>query len=262
MQTTIAQAESFGPLGSPFGDFALPRNAHNNATEVAGVYNIAFTFASAQTHTITINGFATVIAGNTDDATTATDALAAMQAVAGYSGVVTFAAGASGSITATEDTPGAIVSISGAASGGAATTVTTTTATVNNDDLDPGVMVFKNINNNGLFLPRAAAASPLIVAGVVMHRHEGVDRRLTTEYVYPTGSQVPFIYRGGIIVRTEETVTEASSVFYRITATASNPYLGAFRTDNDSGRAVQLTGARFLRGVTGAGRAPLAINLP
>lgn len=266
-QTSVANPDSFGPAGTPFGSIVEPRNGHNSATEVAGVWSGDVTYSAGQTNTVEINGIVVTVAGATDSATTRTALVAALQAESFLDSIATFAAGASNTLTITEVTPGSVLAIAGSGSSGADVAITVTTASASNDDLDPGLFVLKNLTSGALQRPNAAVSSTLIAYGVVMARNEGIDYRLPAaqQHMYPAangGCQVPVIHDGGVMVVTEETVTEGSSVFYRITASGSNTTLGAFRTDNDSGNAVQLTGARFLRGVNGAGRAPLALHLP
>lgn len=264
-QSSVSQYPSaFGPAGSRFGAGHAPERAmHNKQDPVPGVWNVAYTFSGGATHTLTINGIPIATPSNTDDATTAVDALADAQAVTFLAGIASFAAGAAGSIVVTELEPGAITSIVGAATAGA-TTVTNPTPSVLADPLEGGIIVHGDSALGQVArLPRAAPTGTVYLAGVVAHRHRGIDRRLPAaeQALYPPGNQVPVGHRGGYILVCETAIDEAGQLFYRITPSGANTQRGAIRNDNDGGNAIALSNARALRSVTAAGVVPVALNL-
>lgn len=75
---------------------------------------------------------------------------------------------------------------------------------------------------------------------------------------YVDGDTVPLLQVGRIVLFTETAVSAGDQVYVRIAANGSNTLLGAFRNTADSGNALLVTGARFVRNeVAGAAEAKL-----
>jgi hypothetical protein len=81
---------------------------------------------------------------------------------------------------------------------------------------------------------------------------------------YIAGDAVPVLTRGRVYVTVESTVTSDSPVYWRIAPTLSNPQVGGFRGDSDSGNAILLSSniVRWLVGATSGNLAVLDINQP
>jgi|SRR5271169_1343419 len=80
---------------------------------------------------------------------------------------------------------------------------------------------------------------------------------------YFPGDPVSTLTRGRVWVIPENTVTSDSQVYWRIKPTLSNPQVGSFRADSDSGNAILLSNnqVRWIVGANGGGYAVLDINL-
>jgi hypothetical protein len=80
---------------------------------------------------------------------------------------------------------------------------------------------------------------------------------------YVPGMPVSTLRRGRIWVTTETTVTSDSPVYWRIIPTVSNPQVGGFRGDSDTGNAILISSsnAAWLQGNSAGGLAVLDINL-
>ncbi len=81
---------------------------------------------------------------------------------------------------------------------------------------------------------------------------------------YYPGDAVPCMTRGRVWVTVENTVTSDSPVYWRIAPTMSNPQVGGFRSDSDSGNAILIpsTQVRWIIGATAGNLAVLDINQP
>lgn len=85
---------------------------------------------------------------------------------------------------------------------------------------------------------------------------------------YYVGDVVPTMTRGRVWILPENTVTSDSPVYWRIVPTMSNPQVGGFRADSDSGNAILISGAgtgvRWILGSanTQGNLAVLEVNLP
>lgn len=81
---------------------------------------------------------------------------------------------------------------------------------------------------------------------------------------YIVGDPVPVLTRGRVWVTTETTVTSDSPVYWRIKPTLSNPQVGSFRGDSDSGNAILLSSSqvRWIIGASAGSLAVLDINQP
>lgn len=101
-----------------------------------------------------------------------------------------------------------------------------------------------------------------IIRGVAVRDLAEENGSAGADNTFPVNSAVPIMKKGKIWVRVEEAVTPASDVYARYTVNGGNTQLGAFRTDADAGKAIQITQARFLSSTSGSGLALLEINLP
>jgi hypothetical protein len=81
---------------------------------------------------------------------------------------------------------------------------------------------------------------------------------------YILGDAVPCLTRGRVYVTVENTVTSDSPVYWRIIPTVSNPQIGSFRSDSDSGNAILLGNniVRWITSATAGNLAVLEINQP
>lgn len=98
--------------------------------------------------------------------------------------------------------------------------------------------------------------------GVAERVHSVVDPATPGEGV-GRGLAFPVVHRGAVWVETEVPVTEDAAVFFRHTANGALTKVGAFRTDSDSGNAIEVPAsiAKWRRdSATGVGL--LEINLP
>lgn len=77
---------------------------------------------------------------------------------------------------------------------------------------------------------------------------------------YPLDYPVTYLVRGVIAVKVQQSVTPASSVYW-IHTPQTGQKKGQWRADADTNRAVQLTGARFLKSGSAGSVVPLSINL-
>lgn len=81
---------------------------------------------------------------------------------------------------------------------------------------------------------------------------------------YIPGDAVAVLTRGRIYVTAENNVTSDSPVYWRQIATMSNPVLGSFRSDSDSGNAILLSSnqVRWITSASAGNLAVLEINQP
>lgn len=81
---------------------------------------------------------------------------------------------------------------------------------------------------------------------------------------YIPGDAVSTLTRGRIYVTVENNVTSDSPVYWRIVPTLSNPQVGGFRSDSDSGNAILLPSnqVRWITSATSGNLAVLEINQP
>lgn len=85
----------------------------------------------------------------------------------------------------------------------------------------------------------------------------GMDGEATA---FGPGKTVSVMKKGRAVVPVEGAVTKGGDVYVRTKAgTATNP-LGGFRADDDTGNAIQMTGAKFHTSTTGRGLAVVSIN--
>ena len=123
-------------------------------------------------------------------------------------------------------------------------------------------------NTNGTIKPGygvvySATGAALAVAGTFL----GVafdDGSLPIESTgFPATNvpNVPVLRRGVVWVATSEAVDPTSAVYVQIVDNGGLKVLGSFRTDNDGGKAQQVTNAQFY-GVYSSGKAALQLNMP
>lgn len=83
---------------------------------------------------------------------------------------------------------------------------------------------------------------------------------------YFQGDAVPVLTRGRIyvLIETGSTVSSDGPVYWRVAPTMSNPQVGGFRGDSDSGNAILIpsTQVRWITSATGGNLAVLEINQP
>jgi len=81
---------------------------------------------------------------------------------------------------------------------------------------------------------------------------------------YYVGDPVSTLTRGRVWVQVEDTVTSDSPVYWRVKPTVSNPQVGGFRADSDTGNAILIpsTQVRWILGATAGNLAVLDINQP
>jgi hypothetical protein len=117
----------------------------------------------------------------------------------------------------------------------------TWTSTYSNDNVFYGVAVYIQ-NKMNLYGPQGSAgAAP-----------------------YIPGDAVATLTRGRIYVTVENTVTSDSPVYWRMIPTLSNPQVGGFRSDSDSGNAILLPSnqVRWITSASAGNLAVLEINQP
>jgi len=95
----------------------------------------------------------------------------------------------------------------------------------------------------------------------------GVDGEINfafenTQTGYAPGTTMAALVQGDCIVETEDAVAKNGDVFMRITATVANPQLGKFRSDDDGGNAIQITGLKYRDTTSAAGLAIVRANRP
>lgn len=82
------------------------------------------------------------------------------------------------------------------------------------------------------------------------------------EQGYPAQSVIDVLSSGEIWVEVEEAVAPGDPVYFRHTATTSNPKVGVFRKSADGTNAALISQARWITKTTGPGVAILEINIP
>lgn len=128
------------------------------------------------------------------------------------------------------------------------------------DEIKFGVAVQQvSGDDDGIELPDSSGAK---IRGIAVRDLTEENGSAAADNTYPADSRVAVMKKGRIWVPVEEAVSPSSDVYTRYTAGGGNTQLGAFRTDADSSKALQITQARFLTSTSGAGRALLEINLP
>ncbi len=111
---------------------------------------------------------------------------------------------------------------------------------------------------------RLPTATGETFAGITERIHSNVDVTNASP-ADDIGAVAPFSdftvgKEGEWLVEVDEAVDESSNVFFRHTLGGDAGAVGTFRTDADTARADQITGAKFVSRTTGAGLAVLAVN--
>ena len=99
-----------------------------------------------------------------------------------------------------------------------------------------------------------------VVAGIVAYRASYESPHSSDQRGYPGAAIVPLITDGEVGVWAEGSVAITDTVFFRVATNGTLTELGRFRTDNDSGNAIELSGAQFESARTGAGVVRLSLN--
>lgn len=191
---------------------------------------------TANSTVVTLNGIAlTPVVYATSNAATLT-AIAAL--IAAQPGIASAVSDGTSTITITAD-QGLAVSATFVTTAGSGQP--TWTSTYSSDNVFYGVALYIQ-NKMNLYGPQGSAgAAP-----------------------YYPGDAVPVMTRGRVWVAVENTVTSDSPVYWRQTPTMSNPQVGGFRSDSDSGNAILIpsTQVRWIIGATAGNLAVLDINQP
>jgi hypothetical protein len=88
------------------------------------------------------------------------------------------------------------------------------------------------------------------------------EQDLDGNVFYKATDAVSTMTRGRIYVFVEDAVTVASPVYLRFADNGAGKVRGQFRSDDDSGNAFLVEGARFTKGAEAGGLAVLEVNLP
>lgn len=133
-------------------------------------------------------------------------------------------------------------------------------ALIDATDIPPGRgVIYDQANSsasvNAIKLPAGA------VTGFIGIAYDDANLPLdVTAYSANTYNRVPVLEKGAAWVLTSEAVTATSDVYLCHTAGGAGA-VGSFRTDNDGGKAAQITNARWA-GTYSSGKAALIINKP
>jgi len=130
--------------------------------------------------------------------------------------------------------------------------LTVATTAENSGDIPFGVVVAQNTEDDEARLPTSGSDKLLGVS--VLDQTEPNQSDGTHEYEY--GDAMGIMIQGRIWVTAEDAVAAQGDVYVRHTASGNGTQLGAIRSDNDGGAAMQLTGAVF---ETSAGAGELAV---
>lgn len=191
---------------------------------------ISTALVASNSTVVTLNGVAlTPVVYATSNAATLT-AIAAL--IAAQPGVASAVSDGSANIQVNAD-QGYSVTATAVTTAGAGQP--TWTPTYSNDNVFYGVSVYIQ-NKMNLYGPQGSAgAAP-----------------------YIPGDAVAVLTRGRIYVTVENNVTSDSPVYWRMIPTLSNPLVGTFRSDSDSGNAILLS-SNMVRWITSASAGNLAV---
>lgn len=90
-----------------------------------------------------------------------------------------------------------------------------------------------------------------------------VNDGLSTSFdVFAPGATLSVMEAGEAVVEVEDAVAFNGDVFMRIANPGPGQHLGAFRSDNAGGDAIQITRAKFRTATSGAGLARVKVNRP
>jgi len=164
-------------------------------------------------------------------------------------------------VTYTAVRKGEVIDVATSAPGtGTLAAAVTTAATA--ADLPVGIGVVQASDDDECRLATSGDAA-VDILGVVERDHSAIKSNAGSsgDDSLEQGATVSIVKRGEIWVEVEEAVTPGDDVYCRVVAGAGEQ-AGAFRTDADSGDAVQLSSATWRSTTTGAGLAKLALSLP
>jgi len=258
MQTTVESAMTIG-LPGQLADLA------NN--DIVSRVN-----GSKETHLITVTAanLATTLTVNSTGFTVNVGAATLTVAALGALLVAAINAG-SEPVTATDLEDGTFY-VRADVHGTAFTTTGTTncsTATVieNEDTIEFGKFVTEDTwtgLNDAAHLPLSAAeiTDAKLGVGVTVHT-QALEQAASgsTNVGYAAYSSMSVIRKGRVYVGVEDAVTKGGGVYVRYTASGSYT-IGSFRSDEDSGKAALLPGARYARAAAAGGIAILELNNP
>ena len=94
-----------------------------------------------------------------------------------------------------------------------------------------------------------------------IERRDGFSVDVNGDFGIPVGYRAGIVHEGVVGVKVAETVSPIDDVFWVHTTNGAS-IKGMFRTDADTGRAVQASNARFLKSGAAGSVVPLAIDLP
>lgn len=119
-----------------------------------------------------------------------------------------------------------------------------------------GVAVVRGTNpDTQALLPTGAAT----LLGVAMHSH-AAENDLSAAASVEDERMFNVCHDGRLLVKVEEAVTPASTVYVRIAAGAGGTQKGAFRASADTASALAATGMRYLTSASSGGLAVLEID--
>lgn len=142
----------------------------------------------------------------------------------------------------------------------------TATANVSGNPIPFGRGVVRSASGDDLaVLP---SATGFVFEGISVNRAKGrikdnsVSPPITGDAEYKEDESFPVLRKGRIWVIPEDAVTPASDVYLRHTANGVTFVPGRWRTDADTAKGDQITGARWLTTASAGQLAVLEINLP
>jgi hypothetical protein len=197
----LKYAETFGPVGSRWGDGHRPARPRHAALPVAQISSVTFAHDNATTYTVTIDGYAITLAAPAGaDATEIAEAfIAAILADATASQIVHPYLYAAGVMRLRALEPGTAFTLTATESGGAGTgTEATETANSAGGSFNAGAPVFRAANGSDAGLVRLPTDDTDIFEGVVQFQHEDAElERAHSESLYKPGDQLPVDPDGG-----------------------------------------------------------------
>lgn len=201
-QPVVAKyAETFGPVGSRWGDGHRPARPFHAALPVAQISSVTFAHDNATTYTVTIDGIAITLAApaGADATAIANNFIAAILAHATVSQIVHPYLYAAGVMRLRALKPGTAFTLTATESGGAGTgTEATVTANDAGGSLNAGAPAFRAAGGSDAGLIRLPTSDTDIFVGIVQHQHQdGELERAHSESTYTPGDQVPVDPDGG-----------------------------------------------------------------
>lgn len=165
------------------------------------------------------------------------------------------AATSTAAVVITADDYGVPVTVTALPAGGVTTVATGTYA---GGAIPMGVGVAKGSADNLCRLPQASTDKLLGISVLDQSQPMNDDG----EMVYDMGSMVNVLEQGRIWVTVEDAVVSEGDVYVRYLAGANGSQRGAFRSDADSSKAAQLTGAKYETSADAGALAIVNVNKP